>query len=339
MLNKRQILWLVLSLLSISSLAFAQPKDISNYTVQQGDTLWDISKKELNDPFLWPKVWKENPEISNPDKLVPGQIVKIPVYLIQKEEKKDDEVVATSETPVEKEPAKEAPQKAEPAPVKIKPLVDGNLYVSSGYITRGLNDLGRVSGSPSKRNLFGTNDYVYLNTKGPVQVGDRFYVVRKKEIIHPINKSLFGDMVQIIGVADVAIIKQGEIIAKILKSYEEIILGDWLIAYTDMQPPVVAEPYRRPNINAYIVAARNMHLNNAMFDVVYLDQGKAAGLRVGDVLRAISIEKQLEGFTPVEHKYPHGIVQVIKVYDTTSVAVIRQSFDAVVPGHRVIQYD
>jgi hypothetical protein len=76
-----------------------------------------------------------------------------------------------------------------------------------------------------------------------------------------------------------------------------------------------------------------------MFDIVYLDKGKRAGLEVGDVLRAISVEKQWEGFTTVEHKYPHGIVQLIRVDDTTSVAVIRQSIDSVLPGFLVIQYD
>lgn len=338
MLNKRLILWFAIALLGITSPAFSQQRDTRDYKVQQGDTLWDISKKELNDPFLWPKVWKENPDIANPDMLTPGQNVRIPLYLMQQEEKREEEAVATPETPVVKEPAKEALQE-EPARVKARPLVDANLYISSGYIARGLSDLGRVAGSPSRRNLFGINDFIYLKTKEPVKVGDRFYIARKREIVHPVNKSRFGDLVQIIGVADVVIIKQGEIIAQILKSYEEIILGDWLMPYTEMTPPVIAEPYRRPNVKAYIVAARNMSLNNAMFDVVYLDKGKTAGLEVGDLLRAISIEKQLEGITPVEHKYPHGIVQVIKVYDTTSVAVIRQSFDPVVPGYLVIQYD
>ena len=341
MLNKRIILWLIIALLCITSIAFAQKEDIKEYKVQQGDTLWDISKKETNDPFLWPRIWKENPEIANPDKLQPGQIIKIPLYLMSKDAQKE---ISLAEEPfvesLDKESLKEAPvQKGEAVPMKLKPLVDANLYVSSGYIAKSMNELGRVAGSPSKRNLFGTNDLIYLNTKEPVRVGARFYIVRKKEIIHPVNKSRVGDLVQIVGVAEVIVIKQGEIVAKILKSYEDIILGNWLIAYTDMPPPVVSKPYRKPNIQAYIVAARGMNQNNAMFNIVYLDKGKDAGLEVGDVLRAISVEKQLEGFTVAEHKYPHGLVQVLKVHDNTSVAIIRQSLDSILPGYMVIQYD
>jgi len=47
----------------------------------------------------------------------------------------------------------------------------------------------------------------------------------------------------------------------------------------------------------------------------------------------------LEGFTLVEHRYPHGVVQILKVYDHTSVAIIRQSVDSIEPGHLVIHYD
>ena len=337
MLNKKLILLVVMILMSITSLALAQKQEIKDYKVMQGDTLWDISKKELSDPFLWPKVWKENPDIANPDKLMPGQTVKIPLYLIQKEVQKEEPI---TEPIVEAAPQKAAPiAMTEPAPVKIKPLVDANLFISSGYLANTVNDLGSVTGSPSKKNLSGTNDLVYLTTKEPAKIGDRFYVIRKREVIHPVSKARAGNLVQILGIAEVTMMKQGETIAKILKSYEEITISNLLIPYSDMPPPVVLKPYRRPKVEGYIVVARDRKQTNGMFDIVYIDKGKNAGLEVGDLLRVISVEKQLESFMKVEHKYPHGIVQIIKVYDTTSVAVIQKSFDAILPGHLVIQYD
>ena len=71
--------------LIVSSLSFSQTPEYKDYTVTKGDTLWDISENELKDPFLWPKVWKENPEIKNPDLIYPGQKIRIPLYLLQKE--------------------------------------------------------------------------------------------------------------------------------------------------------------------------------------------------------------------------------------------------------------
>jgi hypothetical protein len=72
-------------------ITFAETQEIKEYKVIKGDTLWDITKKELNDPFLWSKVWKENPRIANPDLIYPDQMIKIPLYLIQ-EEKREEEV-------------------------------------------------------------------------------------------------------------------------------------------------------------------------------------------------------------------------------------------------------
>jgi hypothetical protein len=91
----RIIRYALIVFLLLPLITFAETQEIKEYKVIKGDTLWDISKKELNDPFMWPKIWKENSWIANPHWIYPDQMIKIPLYLIQ-EEKRAAEVAPKS---------------------------------------------------------------------------------------------------------------------------------------------------------------------------------------------------------------------------------------------------
>jgi len=45
----------------------------SMYTVRPGDTLWDLARTYLGNPFRWPVIFHANPTIRNPDLIYVGQ--------------------------------------------------------------------------------------------------------------------------------------------------------------------------------------------------------------------------------------------------------------------------
>ncbi len=67
------------SLIAITSVAAAtiplNAEHPDRYVVVKGDTLWDISGRFLRGPWHWPRVWKGNPQIENPNLIYPGDII------------------------------------------------------------------------------------------------------------------------------------------------------------------------------------------------------------------------------------------------------------------------
>ncbi len=299
------------------SLARAENTTYEEYVIKKGDTLWDISNTKLQDSFLWPKLWKENSQIKNPDRIYPGDKIRIPLKetLAPKVEAPVEEMPVM--TKQEKVPAKEeklvAAEILKETPKKF--IVDKDSYIESGWICdKKFPGIGKITSTPESRSIAGKNELVYIKTDNSTKNGEKFFVIRTvKKVKHPKTRDFLGYLIKIHGVVEVIGMDNGTPKARVITSFEDLQVGDGLLPYTEMEPPVVPDIVKTPDIHGHIVASnRNTILANAG-DIVYLDKGKNNGLEIGNGFSFFSE-------TPVKRTI--GTLQIIALQPTTSKAVI-----------------
>jgi len=316
------IIFLFFTLISPLS---ADTQEYKDYTVIKGDTLWDISQKELGDPFLWPKIWKENTGIANPDRIYPGQKIKIPLYLLQKE----IPLTQIPETKVEKkEPKKEIAKKIEP--LKKEYLVTKDILIASGYIADSVHGVGSIVDSSSGRKILGKDDYAYIETDNPVKIGDKFYIIRSVgTVTHPKSGKLLGYLIEVPGIAEVVDQYDNETKVQITDSFMEVNIGDILASYYEIEPTFLTEEKPRMlSIEGCIVATKELRVLTGKWDIVYIDKGESEGIKVGDLFTII------QG----RHMEERGVIQIINLRKSTATAIIRKSSNEITRGDEVIGF-
>lgn len=252
------ITMLILSFFFVLSVLGQEKREAENtHTIKQGDTLWGISSKFLNDPFLWPKLWQMNPYITNPHWIYPGQLIRFFPPEKLKEEKPQEVVVEEKpkevavETKVEKEevaPAKkeEPPQivkkvevVAETKPMETKPAEKKPEVFpearSAGFVSDiNFRGIGIVLDSREGKYLMSQGDIVYLafKTSKPIMIGDKFTVFRASEVVrHPVTEQRIGKKYRILGNIQIIDHYGNFFTAEVLEAFDAIYKGDMLKPY------------------------------------------------------------------------------------------------------------
>jgi hypothetical protein len=294
------------------------------HVVKKGDTLWSVCDSYFRDPWRWPRLWAENPLITNPHWIFPGDVIRM------------------------HEPGAPAPVTPAASAETGKPLIrstrQGSL-TSNALVLREIGfveakDLAAsavISGSREEKIMLSTGDQAYLSfsKERPLRAGERYTVFvadTQNPVRNPANNEILGYLVRIYGDVLVDQVADQKSARGTLVDLMDPVERGYMIS------PVVRQFRRvepRPsgvNLEVRIVAAfSSAHMLSAETFVV-LSRGRKDGVEIGNrsfvVRRGDGYRRVMEGWDTYDPNYPNEVVGelwVVDVRENTALAWIARS--------------
>lgn len=314
-----------------------QVEEVVDYTVQPGDTLWDLAQRFYGDPWSWPLIWEINSDsVSDPHWIYPGQVLKI--KSIKSAAVYGEGVEAPMATPTSMEPDLfEAPEiNAFDTTFSYDTRINEIDMISEDE----LYGAGKIVNNIDEQLLLRTEHEAYFTMKPSVgaNLGDVMTIFRvEKKIKHPRRRTVSAYMINLVGeieTVDINTLPNGKVVytGKIIYANSEIGVGDRLmimdrdkvkikysVADVEMQGTIISGP-----------AEGDLMLSTN--HVAFIDLGVKHGLTVGD---GLSIWRR-----PVDENelplYKVGNLIIIRVGDEYSTVLITYARREIFTGDLVI---
>ena len=307
----------------------------TTYTVQRGDTLWDITRRYYGNPYEWPRVWSYNPEITNPHWIYPLDRIRL------------------GQTGAEQQA--ELPQASTHALRNLPPqsvLLRDQAFLDD----QALQNVGVVIGSPEENMLLSTWDDIYVRFEDGAEVQPgREYTIFRAIPEEERRENEHGKLVRIFGTVHLQNYDQEHGVGRgtITEALDPIERG-FRIAPIPRRFEMVPPRENTREMEGEVIAtlrSRDMSADNQLIFVnVGEEQGVLVGnrffvVRVGDEWRQNLLSEGIdygqlvpEAPEPDEEDYPAEVVaegRVVDVRSETSTVVVTRSIRAVVIGDKV----
>lgn len=345
------IICLFLPLVVKADILQIKPDAPKSYQVKKGDTLWDISAIFLNQPWLWPKLWRLNPQIKNPHLIYPGDKLRL-VY-----DEQGQPMLVKGKPELKWSPKVRTKLKDQNA-ISTIPLdvIAPYLRYENFFTEQELTVLPYVLGSDEayKSSIDGFRVYV----KGDMQVGQAYAIYQKGEaLLDPQSEEMLGYQVHLVATAQT--LRAGNISDKVPSTLyvndvqQEIHAGDFVVPVNEGQllPSYFTMQAVAGDIRGAIIQSASGGREFGKSEVVMINRGADDSVRPGDVMtiKRTSPSVVESGSGPVytedaprwsrmanagesDYQMPEeslGQAMVFKVYDKISMALILKSSKAI----------
>ena len=260
------------------------------YTVEEGDTLWDLSAKYLGSPWKWQEIWELNRFVTNPHYIYPGiRLVVFPPPATEITMMSGD--IPTSPAAEEDLAKKEAKTQAAPLPAVKPPTLEisPSEYVRAGeFMKEAPQGIGRIIGGEEPKVAFSEGDMVFLQLGKEIPVGQLLGVYRVRgPVSAPGGGSITGYVRYLVGLIQAKGKRNGEEIGIVRTSFEDLGRQDQIREEIPAYAPVVLSPGKAGKVDALVISGQWENEEQAPGQFIFLDRGKASGVASGDVFRLL----------------------------------------------------
>jgi len=292
------------------------------HVVRPGDTLWDLARQYLADPFLWPDIFRLNTDVvRDPARIYPNERLVLPPGVAAVGQQREGRTVFFNQ--VQRVTDLNTVLAANEAQY---PVVRPGDFYGAGYVARDneVTLLGRVAEVVSPT-------VVPLERQPTVQVYDRVFVATEAGA-----RLAIGDRVQFLrpgreldrygrvwnptGLATVTNVDGGTATAVVIRMYGQVLPGDLAVPVAAFPVPTGTRPAASSGLQGRIVAFQRPHPVQANEEIAFLDVGRQAGVKEGDVFEVFLPRNRRDWGTRPE--IPVGRLQVVKVTQGTASARI-----------------
>ena len=313
------------------------------YIIQKGDTLWDLARKNLGDPYLWPQIWERNPYILDSHWIYPGDplvidvAVQPPVTAPQAVAEEEVAAVAASAAP-SAEPGAGAVSEGIPFPLGSPADVYcfARLFEADEVFPFKITSSERIG----MQDHFSEGEIMYIDggVNQGVAAGDEFFILhRRRPLAHPISNEKMGIVYTQVGRLRVLCAQEDTAIAEITAACDPVVFGDVLLPFQPVPVPLVIAPdpsdrCDTPNgkPTGYIVYNRDDQIEIGTDWTVFIDLGAAEGIYPG-MFATVFRDNPVEGMP----RLVIGELGVLTVEEGYSTAKVTKAWRPVEVGDRV----
>ncbi len=268
---------------------YLKPGHPDVYVVVEGDTLWDISGTFLERPWLWPEIWRINPQIDNPHLIYPGDSIALvwvegqPRLVLERGIAGRTFKLTPSDTETLEPQIRATPLESAIPAIRLDAIqgflvqnrvVEPELLSASPYVVQG----------ESERLVLGGGDRLYV--RGNLPDSESFSLMRRGPVyVDPDTNEVLGQEATYIGLGRT--VSQDDDIATMLLSStrQEVQIGDRVLPTEERKVASTFFPSSpESDTNGQIISVFNGVTQVGPYDVVVLNRGEREGLEVGNVL-------------------------------------------------------